>query len=199
MIESIEVCVAQYGYVAIFVLLMLGIVGLPVPDETLLTFTGYLVYRGNMHVIPACISAFLGTVCGITVSYMVGRTGGFYLLKKYGPRIRITAEKVARVDRWFEHAGRWSLTLCYFVPGVRHLIALVAGASKMKLSVFAPFAYSGGLVWSIGFIAAGYYLGKDWHILSEPTHRILTILSIAAIVIMAAYLLHRKGNKAPAA
>ena len=41
--------IAQYGYGAIFLLLMLGVVGLPVPDETLLVYCGYLISKGVMH------------------------------------------------------------------------------------------------------------------------------------------------------
>ena len=60
--------VSHYGYQAIFALLVLGIVGLPVPDETMLVFCSYLVWRGNLKAIPVLIVAFLGSACGITVS-----------------------------------------------------------------------------------------------------------------------------------
>ncbi|HKC10930.1 MAG TPA: DedA family protein, partial [Vicinamibacteria bacterium] len=66
--------IAHYGYVAIFSLLVLGIIGLPIPDETLLLFVGYLIYKGQLRAIPSLASAFLGSLCGITLSYAVGRT-----------------------------------------------------------------------------------------------------------------------------
>ena len=44
--------IAQYGYLAIFVLLMLGIIGLPVPDETILLFAGYLSFKGDLRLEP---------------------------------------------------------------------------------------------------------------------------------------------------
>ena len=76
MIEAIGNLIAHYGYAAIFVLLVLGIVGLPVSDETLLTFTGYLVFRGQLKLVPAFLSALLGSGCGITISYQLGRIFG---------------------------------------------------------------------------------------------------------------------------
>jgi membrane protein DedA with SNARE-associated domain len=60
--------ITHYGYVAIFLLLMFGIVGLPVPDEALLTFVGYLSFKGDLQLVASLLTAFLGTACGITVS-----------------------------------------------------------------------------------------------------------------------------------
>jgi membrane protein DedA with SNARE-associated domain len=53
--------ITHYGYVAIFLLLMFGIVGLPVPDEALLTFVGYLSFKGDLQLVASLLTAFLGT------------------------------------------------------------------------------------------------------------------------------------------
>jgi len=190
--EHIEQIVSQYGYGGIFSLLMLGIVGLPVPDETLLTVAGYLVYRGDLRLGPVCVVAYLGTVCGITVSYLMGRLGAMYVVTKFGPYMGVTREKLDRAHQWFARVGKWGLTIGYFLPGIRHFVALVAGASKLELPTFALFAYSGGLAWSISFILAGYYLGKDWHVFSGPTHHLLGALVPIAIVVVMVYVMVRK-------
>jgi len=67
----------SYGYAAIFSLLVFGIVGLPVPDEWLMTFAGYLVYKRHLHLLPTYAAASLGSMCGITVSYVLGRSVEF--------------------------------------------------------------------------------------------------------------------------
>ena len=121
--ELVQYWISNYGYVGIFSLLVLGIVGLPVPDETLLTVAGYLVYRGTLQAVPTAIAALAGTVCGITLSYVLGLTTGYYLLHKYGPRMRITQAKVDRVHAWFKRLGGLTLTFGYYVPAVRHLTA----------------------------------------------------------------------------
>ena len=77
--QHILAWITQYGYLAIFGLLVFGIVGLPVPDETLLTFTGYLVFKGHLSLPLACAAAFAGSTCGITISYTLGRTFGLAL------------------------------------------------------------------------------------------------------------------------
>ena len=129
--------IAQYGYLAIFGLLMLGIVGLPVPDETLLTFTGYLVFRGHLSLPLAFAAALAGSTCGITISYTLGRTFGLELIHRYGRYMRITEEHVEKAHAWFERVGHWGLTFGYFIPGVRHLTAYAAGMSDWSRPVRA--------------------------------------------------------------
>lgn len=167
--------VAQYGDAGIFLLLVLGIVAFPIPDETVLTYAGYLVFKGRLPLIPTLVSGLLGSVCGITISYVLGRTVGLYLIRKYGRFVRITDEKINRAHWWYEHSGRWSLVFGYYVPGIRHLTAFVAGASKLEFPIFAVFAYIGGLIWSFGFIAVGYFSGKGWAQTSERIHHFLVI------------------------
>jgi membrane protein DedA with SNARE-associated domain len=179
-IHEFQVWIANYGYPAIFFLLMLGIVGLPVPDETLLTLTGYLISNGTLHLLPSCISALLGTVFGITISYMIGRIGGARFLHRFGARVHIKPESVDRVHFWFKRWGHWSLTIGYFVPGVRHLIAIVAGSSDLEYGTFALFAYAGALFWTGIFISAGYYLGEQWRVFPEAmTNAAIWILAAA--------------------
>ena len=183
------VWIMQYGYGAIFVLLMLGIVGLPVPDETLLTFAGYLVFKQKLTFLPTLATAFLGSSCGITVSYACGRGLGLHLVRKVGPLLRLKPEHLSQVQTWFARWGKYTLIIGYFVPGVRHVTAFVAGSSKLSLPVFALFAYSGALVWTSSFIGLGYLFGEEWAHLSDTLHRPLIMLAALISLALALYLL----------
>jgi len=183
------VWITQYRYGAIFVLLMLGIVGLPVPDETLLTFAGYLVFKEKLTLLPTLATAFLGSSCGITVSYACGRGLGLHLVRKVGPLLRLKPEHLSQVQTWFARWGKYTLIIGYFVPGVRHVTAFVAGSSKLSLPVFALFAYSGALVWTSSFIGLGYLFGEEWAHLSDTLHRPLIMLAALISLALALYLL----------
>lgn len=161
-IETIQHWIDLYGYAALFFGLVFGIVGLPVPDESMLALFGYLVSTGRFHFALTYVIASLGSLSGITLSYWIGRSGGYRLIHKYGPRVRLTEERLEKVHGWFDRIGKWALMVGYFIPGVRHFTALVAGASKLQYPVFAAFAYTGGLIWSLTFISLGYYLGGTW-------------------------------------
>jgi membrane protein DedA with SNARE-associated domain len=187
--------ITQYGYIGIFSLLVLGIVGLPVPDELMLTFAGYLVYKGVLHFAPTLATAFLGSLCGITLSYVLGRTLGMYLIEKYGPVVHITTDKVNRVHNWFDRVGKWSLTFGYFVPGVRHLTAYVAGTSKLELPLFGLFAYTGALIWSATFICAGYLLGERWAQAVDTLHGHFLLPAGLVILLLLFYSLMRQWRR----
>jgi len=183
--ETIFRWITEYGYLAIFVLMTLGT---PMPDEVLLAFAGYLVYEGRLQLFPTMAAAFLGSVCGITISYGLGRTVGNYLVTKFGPAVKITGDKVTRVQTWFERVGKWGLLFGYLLPGVRHLIAFGAGTSKLPPSVFASFAYTGGFIWSVTVISAGYYLGSQWTLVFEKVHDNLVIASAVIVSLFLLYL-----------
>ena len=165
--HSLVYWVTTHGYIGIFSLLTLGIVGLPIPDETLLMFSGYLVLTGRLHLLPTAASALAGSACGVTISYAAGRTIGIAALLRFGRFVRLTEQRLKRSHEWFERLGKWTLLIGYFVPGVRHLTALAAGASRLEYPRFALFAYFGALVWSSTFLAVGYYVGAEWERSSE--------------------------------
>jgi membrane protein DedA with SNARE-associated domain len=195
--ESVLGWVAHYGYVGIFALLMLGIVGLPVPDETMLMFAGYLIFRHELEPLPTFAAGFLGSICGITVSYAIGRLLGLYVVARLGHFLHIKPAQLDQVRAWYERKGKYGLVIGYFIPGIRHLAAYVAGSSRLPLSVFATYAYFGGLLWSGTFISIGYGLGDEWQQMSASIHRYLLLgAAIAASVIAIGFLLiHRRQRK----
>lgn len=188
--ETMALWVAHYGYIAIFSLLVLGIVGLPVPDEWLLTFAGYLVYKNSLHLWPAFAAALLGSMCGITVSYGLGRSLGLYVIHHYNKFFRITQEDLNKVHAWFDRFGTWMLLVGYFIPGVRHLTAVVAGTSGLQYLHFSIFAYSGALIWVATFIALGYCLGEKWAQVLGQIEKHSEICAWVAIVFLTIFLIH---------
>ncbi len=200
--DAVLIWVSTYGYGAIFGLLVLGIVGLPVPDEWLLVFSGYLVYAGRLNAPAAFASALLGSCCGITCSYWLGRKVGLPIIhSKLGRWLHITDAQVHRVHDWFERLGHWVLFFGYYIPGVRHFSALVAGTSELEYRNFARFAYSGALLWVSTFLFIGYHFGERWKaVLELVEHNLKLAIWIGgvglAVFLGVRYLLGRRGGKA---
>ncbi len=184
--------IKTYGYLGVFGSQMLGMFGLPVPDETILTFTGFLIYKHYLHPVPALLAAYFGSIFGITVNYLVGRYLGWPLLHKYGFYLRLTDEKINRAHRWFERYGKISLFAGYFFPGVRHLTAFTAGASRLEYRFFAPYAYSGGFCWVSTFIAIGYFFGEERHrLVPEIRSYLWLVVGAVAVLLLGASLVWR--------
>jgi membrane protein DedA with SNARE-associated domain len=193
--ESILVWLSHYGYAGLFALLVLGIVGLPIPDETLLVFSGYLISTGRLHVLPAFLVALGGSMCGISLSYLLGRSLGHSIVLRYGRFLHITQERLERVHRWFERVGEWLLTIGYFIPGVRHFTALVAGTSQLQYARFALFAYAGAVLWVSTFLAIGYFVGENWRAAVQLVHRYtLAFAALLAIAAALAWWVRRQGK-----
>jgi len=184
--------VATYGYAAIFALLMLGIVGLPVPDEFLLASCGFLVFQGHLRLIPTFASALAGSASGITCSYIIGRTVGWkFLHSRLGRLLHIRDYQIARVHDWFNRLGHWALMVGYFVPGFRHFTAIVAGTSKLEYHGFALFAYSGAVLWVSTFLFIGYHFGEHFKEILKLVEDNLKLGSLILGVLILAYLLFR--------
>jgi membrane protein DedA with SNARE-associated domain len=182
MTESAHELIIHYGYPGLFVLLMLGIVGLPVPDETLLTAAGFLIRKGDLHLLPTYAVSLLGSACGITLSFVLGRTLGFGLVHKYGRLFHVTEERLAHFHRWYQRKGRWGLTFGYFVPGVRHLVAIAAGTSGLSWPSFGLFAYSGAVLWIVTFLTTGYLVGEEWARASTQARRLIVFAFVVLLL-----------------
>ena len=190
--QQVLAWITQYGYFAIFMLLVFGIVGLPIPDETLLTFTGYLVYAGHLSLPLAFFTALAGSISGITISFWLGRVLGMTVVHRYGRYLRIKEEQIAKAHSWFERVGHWALTIGYFIPGVRHFTAYAAGISELAPHHFALFAYSGAVLWVSTFIGLGYFLGERWKTVEANIHHYLVDVAIAILAAIILYLVWRK-------
>lgn len=190
--EYLHVLVMKYGYVGIFFSLALGVVGLPIPDEVLLTYAGYAVSHGDLQMPFALLSSFLGASLGITVSYWVGSKWGLPLLIKVGPFLHITPKKLESSQKLFDRYGAYVLLIGFFLPGVRHITAYLAGMASMDFRKFAGFAYTGAFLWSMTFLMLGRALEKEWlKVAVYIRHYGFTFLLIGAAVGIAVYLFRR--------
>jgi membrane protein DedA with SNARE-associated domain len=190
--KQVAMWLAHYGAPALCVLLMLGVFGLPIPDETLLVFAGLMVARGELRPVPVAIAAVSGASIGITVSFVLGRYAGLPLLARYGSVVHVGPALVARVEQWFARIGKWLLAAGYFLPGVRHVTALVAGASGLPAWTFAVFAYAGALIWVTCFLLIGYTVGDEWRRLAADLHRQATAVIGAGVLVVIAIVLWRR-------
>lgn len=191
--HSLLAWLTQYGYAGLFVLLILGIVGAPVPDETLLVFCGYLVYSGRLQFAGILLAGFGGSVCGITISYYLGLKFGRKVLDRYGRYLRVTPLHIQRAEGLFARIGPGLLSIGYFIPAVRHFTALIAGTSGMRFGKFALFAYTGAAVWVATFVTLGFVFADRWEHTSEVVHRISLIAAgLGASVLLCVWFWRRR-------
>lgn len=191
--------IQQYGYIGILLLLSLGIIGLPIPDEVLLTYVGYLVSKDFLSYPLALFSSILGAVVGITISYFLGLKLGLPFLLKVGPKVYLTQPKIERAQAYFRKYGVIMLVVGYFIPGVRQLIGYFAGMANLPLKKFFFYSFVGASFWGITFITLGRSLGRNWDIVAQfiKAHIIDSGIGLLCLVVLgiALYSTLRKKKK----
>jgi membrane protein DedA with SNARE-associated domain len=176
--------VIHYGYWAIALLLAGGIIGIPIPDELLLVFCGYLVYVGELHFASTVVWCFLGSIMGMTVSYILGARVGLSTVNFYLKRFGLKDKHLQKVQAWFQRLGSFTIFIGYYIPGVRQLSAFYSAASEVPYWKFLLFAAPGGLVWVTVFLKIGVYIGYSWdNFLAGYHHYHKLLLALAATVI----------------
>ena len=128
------------------------------PGDSLLFTAGFLASQGLMSPAGLFIGAFIAAVLGDSVGYAFGR--------KIGPKIFTKEDSfffnkkhIARSEHFYEKFGKKTIILARFVPIVRTFAPILAGVGNMKYRVFLSYNIIGGLLWSVGVSALGYFLG----------------------------------------
>ena len=153
--EFVTYFVTNYGYLAIFLLLAPGTFGIPVPDELLLTFIGYLVLRGDLRLIPALAVVVAGAILGITLDYWVGRAAGAKLIRESGGFLRLRPDKFQGLKEWLRRGGGWVLLPGILSPGGQAL----GGHRRRDHQIPAGRLYPVCLFGSPGLVIGLYFLG----------------------------------------
>jgi membrane protein DedA with SNARE-associated domain len=159
--EIFKQIIMEYGYLAMFVLLAVGIIGLPVPVGVLMTFIGYLALSNWFSLGMALIVCFTGTMAGMIISYLLGKKLGKPFLFRYGKWVKLSPSRLERAEKWFLRYGLWTVFLGYYVPGVRHFTCYLAGVSGIKFGRYFICASLGALLWCATFLLLGYFLGDS--------------------------------------
>ena len=151
----------QHSYLILFIGIFLELMALPISGEFLMSYAGYFVYQGKMNYILALLTVFVSGGAGITVTYWIGKAGGYKLIEKYGKYIHLGPERYKKTSAWFERSGSKLLVFAYFIPGIRHFTGYISGISRMPFRRFIIPAYTGAFLWGICFITLGKVLGLN--------------------------------------
>jgi membrane protein DedA with SNARE-associated domain/membrane-associated phospholipid phosphatase len=185
----------HYGYGLLFISLLLEMLALPLPGELMMSYTGLFVYEGKLNWLLSILSASAGVTAGVTLSYWIGYRLGQPFVIKYGHRIHLGEEQLARLTVWFEKYGDKLLFIVYFIPGVRHITGYFCGVTRMPFRRYAIYAYTGAIFWVSLFISLGRVLGPKWEIYHKTVNHYMIIFGIASALLTLAIYLYRKYKR----
>jgi undecaprenyl-diphosphatase len=189
--EQVLSLIEQYGYLVVFFGVMLESTGVPLPGETILLAAGFLAQRGHIDVGDAIVFGILGAVVGDQIGYWVGREGGRPFVLRWGHYVRITPERLARAEAFFERHGGKAVFLARFFAGLRVFGALVAGISRMRWGTFVFYNVLGGAVWATAVVLVGYLAGGSLGLVERWLGRATLVLAALVAVVVSFYLAYR--------
>ncbi|WP_207579164.1 DedA family protein [Listeria marthii] len=180
---------ADFGYIGIFLLIMVENLFPPIPSEIILTFGGFMTTVSSLNVVMVIIVATLGSVVGAILLYKVasyfGKERLTKIVLKYGRILRLKESDIERAESFFLKYGSWAVFLCRMIPLIRSLISIPAGMTKMKMSRFLILTTAGSLLWNTVLIGLGALLGESWSEIVIFMDSFSTIIySIIAILVV---------------
>lgn len=165
MIPEVTGLLTHWGYLAIFVAVVVGNVGFPVPEETVLAVGGYLAQRGEMRLSLVLAVGFVSAVAGDSLGYWVGRRYGRAAIVRYGRLAFATPARVEKVSSFVRRHGGRAVFGARFVTGLRFMAGPLAGATGLPPRTFVTANVLGAILYipyavGIGY-AVGYGFGDD--------------------------------------
>lgn len=154
------------GYAGIVMLMFAENVFPPIPSEVIMPLAGFMTADGKFTFPGIIIAGTAGSVLGSLPLYYAGRGFGEERLKqladRHGRWLTVTAGDIERAKKWFDKYGAWALLACRLIPGIRSLISIPAGLSRMNIWLFLFYTTVGMAVWTTFLAAAGYFLRANF-------------------------------------
>ena len=160
--------IARYGYLAIFVLMLLESACIPIPSEVTMLFGGALVTapflapEQQLEFWLVVLAGTLGNLVGSWLAYWAGYSGGRPLIDRWGRYLLIRPHEVDRAHAWFERHGQKAVFFGRLLPVIRTFISLPAGVVRMRFWRFTVYTVLGCLPWVIALTWIGALLGERW-------------------------------------
>lgn len=188
----------QFGYLGIFLLIMVENLFPPIPSEVILTFGGYMTTHTNLTVIGVVITSTVGSVVGAIILYGIGFLIDISriekIVEKYGRILRLSKKDVHKTNDWFTKYGVWTVFFCRFIPLIRSLISLPAGMAKMNFGVFLLLTTLGTVIWNAVLVNIGAAVGGSWETIVAymDVYSNVVYIGLALLVIVLIVLIIRK-------
>ena len=154
---------ANLNYFTIALLMAIESTFMPLPSEVVIPFAAYKAAQGDLNVFIVVIFGTIGALTGSLINYTLAYFLGRPLVHKFadskiGKMFLLSKEKVIHAEEYFIRNGKTSTFIGRLVPGIRHLISIPAGLSKMSLRDFILFTVVGAGLWNIILAIVGFYL-----------------------------------------
>lgn len=179
----------DYGYIGMFLGMMLESIIVVIPSELILATGGILASKGIFTFWGAFLTGLIGSVFCASIIYCMGYCGGKAFSKKYGKYFFMKEEDIDKSNYWFNKYGLIAACVGRNLPVVRTLISLPIGIARLSFLKFLLYTTIGSIPWTFVFVYFGNVLGNNWVIMETYTSRLKIPIIILIILLTISYLI----------
>ena len=155
----------SYGYIGVFLLILIENIFPPIPSELILLFGGLMTTYTKLNIIGMIISSTLGSLIGALLLYKIGTIFSKEKLKilisgKLGRVLKLKNSDIDNANKWFTNEGKKTVFFGRFIPLIRSIISIPAGINKMNISKFITYTLLGSVIWNLVLIILGHIVGR---------------------------------------
>jgi membrane protein DedA with SNARE-associated domain len=194
LVAGLESFVRHYGAFAVMPILAIEAVGVPVPGESLLIFASVLAGRGEMSLPALLIFAWVGSVLGDNLGYLVGRKLGRGTILRYGAKVGLTDERFNGIERVYVRYGAATVLFARFFSILRQLNGIVAGTLGMSWWRFVLLDAAGAALWVTVWVFAPAYFSEHLTFivgLAHHTKVVASFLVAAGLILVLGFFIRR--------
>lgn len=185
----------RLGYAGIVFFMFIESSFIPFPSEVVIPPAGYLASKGRMDLWGVIASGTLGSLLGALFNYALAAKLGRPFLEKYGARLFIKKETLAKADRFFQKHGHVSTFVGRLLPAIRQYISLPAGLTRMPIGTFCVFTSFGAGLWVTVLASLGYWVGENEGLLKVHLKEATLGLAGLALTVALVYWLFTRSQK----
>jgi membrane protein DedA with SNARE-associated domain len=197
--------VRDYGYLAIFVLMLLESACIPIPSEVTMLFGGALANAAFFEAVGSdaeplnfVLVGLVGAIANLVgswVAYVVGYAGGRPLVERWGRYVFLRPHELDRAEAWFRDHGETAVFVSRLLPVIRTFISLPAGVARMPFRRFTIYTFVGCLPWTFALAGLGYALGSQWATVERYLRPISVVVAIVVLGIVAWWFVRRARER----
>ena len=156
------------------------------PDSVLCT-TGNYPVDVLLIVLFGTLGAMIGAIINYGLSVWLGRIVIYkFADSRLGHLCLLSSEKIQRAEEYFREKGNVSTFVGRFIPGIRQLISIPAGLSRMHFGAFLWWTFLGAFIWNCILAVLGYVAAGQMDLIKEYSHE----LSVAILILLGAVILY---------
>jgi membrane protein DedA with SNARE-associated domain len=198
MLDSILEFMDNFGYIAIFSLMIIENLFPPIPSEIILPLAGVSAGLGDLNLFLVILIATIGNYIGVLPFYILGYKGEklvYSFVNKYGKYFLVDIEDLEKSKKAFQKHGNIIIMAGRILPAIRTLISVPAGMFKVDFKTYTVYTIIGSIFWNSTLVLAGYFLGQNWEVVESIVENLKAVVILAVILASAGFIIYKLKKK----